>query len=85
MVPLEYKGGAATGPTELIFIGILALAIIAIGLLLMRSMKRIQVPYADDTPNLAEPSAEADDADDAEQPRGDRPAAGTAGRSDRQD
>lgn len=82
MVPLEYKGGAATGATEVIVIGILALAIIALGLLLMRSMKRIQVPYADEIPNPPEPTAEPGDAD---APRGDRPEAGATGRSDRRD
>lgn len=62
MVPLEYKGGAATGPTEVIVIGVLALAIILLGLLLMRSLKRIQVPYADGTPAHPEqPTGEAGD------------------------
>ena len=82
MVPLEYKGGAATGATEVIVIGILALAIIALGLLLMRSMKRIQVPYADDIPAQPQPTAHQDDAG---RPSGDRPDAGASGRSDRRD
>lgn len=67
MVPLEYKGGAATGPTEIIVIGLLALAIILLGLLLMRSIKRIRVPYADGTP--AQPESSADEPETREEMR----------------
>ncbi|SDB79950.1 hypothetical protein GA0111570_101223 [Raineyella antarctica] len=49
MVLLEYNGGAASGPVELIVIGVLALAIVLLGLLLMHSLKKIKVPYADET------------------------------------
>lgn len=48
MVLLEVNGGAASSSTEVIVFGVLALAIVAIGLLLFRSLKKINVPYADE-------------------------------------
>lgn len=62
MVPLEYKGGAASGATEIIVFGILALAIVLISLLMMRSLKKITVPYADGSP--ARGDAKVDIVDD---------------------
>ncbi|WOP17459.1 hypothetical protein [Raineyella sp. LH-20] len=48
MLQLEVNGGAASGSTEIIVFGVLALAIVAIGLLLFRSLRKIDVPYAAD-------------------------------------
>lgn len=64
MVPLEYKGGAATGPTEIIVFGVLALAIVLLGLFMMRSLKKVTVPYADGSP--AQGGAQADSDTDAD-------------------
>lgn len=40
--------GYASGSTELVVIGILALAIVLIALMMLRSMRRISVPRADE-------------------------------------
>lgn len=56
VLPLEVNGGAASSPTEVIVFGVLALAIVVIGLLLFRSLRKIDVPYAADLqPDGAEP------------------------------
>lgn len=47
MVPLEYNGGAASGMTEIIVFGVLALAIVALGLLMMRSLRKVRTPRED--------------------------------------
>ena len=61
MVPLEYNGGAASGATEIIVFGILALAIVLISLLMMRSLKKITVPYADGSPARGDAKVDIDD------------------------
>lgn len=63
MVPLEYKGGAASGATEIIVFGILALAIVLISLLMMRSLKKITVPYADGSPARGDVVSDVDSDD----------------------
>lgn len=68
MVLLEVNGGAASSGTEVLVIGILALVIVAIGVLLFRSLKKIDVPYAADVQGQGQgESVEADEAggDDA--------------------
>lgn len=63
MVPLEYNGGMASGPAEIIVIAVLALALVAIGLLLWHSLKKITVPYADEQDEHDEPIGGADGPD----------------------
>ena len=65
MVPLEYKGGAATGPAEIIVFGILALAIVLLGLFMMRSLKKVTVPYADGTPAQGDAPVDSESDTDA--------------------
>ncbi|MEA5154387.1 hypothetical protein [Raineyella sp.] len=64
MVLLEVNGGAASSGTEVLVIGILALVIVAIGVLLFRSLKKIDVPYAADVQGqgVQGDSVEADEA-----------------------
>lgn len=47
MVPLEYKGGMASGMTEIIVFVVLALAIVVLGLLMMRSLRKVRTPRED--------------------------------------
>ncbi|QGF24098.1 hypothetical protein [Raineyella fluvialis] len=70
MVPLEVNGGAASSSAEVIIFGVLAVAVLAIGLLLFRSLKKIDVPYADELRqrDLAEGAAEAEVQDEPERP-----------------
>ena len=63
--------GYATGLTELIVIGVLALAIVLIGVFMVRSMRRISVPPAEEAeesePEAASgPTAEGPPADDGD-------------------
>lgn len=61
--------GYASGPMELIVIGILALAIVLIAVLMLRSMRRIQIPR-DPAQHAAahEEAAAHEDADAAQEP-----------------
>lgn len=77
MVPLEYKGGMSSGMTEIIVVGVLALAIVALGLMMMRSLRKVRVPREDFVfAERAEDGAERGETPLVDGPSGPRPADG---------
>lgn len=77
MVPLEYKGGMSSGMTEIIVVGVLALAIVALGLMMMRSMRKVRVHREDFVfVEREEDGVERDATPPVDEPSGPRPADG---------